>query len=120
MTTCESPAEDHLLDLAARLFAADAAVAEALEPRPMRWPGRLGWWLRRHTTARIAVRIRPDVAELAAAAWTVMAELAEAEHGLCTARDAARRVSALPGPGHPAASQARRPAASRTLEGVVA
>jgi len=120
MSASASPAEDHLLALAARLHAADAAVAEALDPRPASRLGRLRWRFRRQTTARIAAQIRPDVAELAAAAWAVYAELGEAERGYCAASAAARRISAPARPRRTAAARDRRRAAAKAREGATA
>jgi hypothetical protein len=115
-----SPVEDHLLGLAARLLAADAAVAEAIDPRPARWLGRAGWRLRRLTTARAAARIRPDVAELTTTAWTILAELTAAEDHLCAAQEAARRISAPSRPERTTAADARCTAATIVIAGVAA
>jgi hypothetical protein len=85
-----SAADEHLLGLAARLYAADAAVTHALDTGPPGW-----WhWLRRRAAAWAAARVRPDVVSLADTAWTLLAELSAAEAGHATAQSAARRLSA--------------------------
>jgi hypothetical protein len=95
-----SPADGHLLELAARLYAADAAVTESFDTGPQGW-----WhWMWRRAAARAAARVRPDVITLAETAWTLLAELSEAEAGHVTAQCAARRLSA---------SRAARPAPAK-------
>ena len=90
--------------LLVRLFAADAAVTQALDTRP---PGRWHWMWRR-AAAQAAARVRPDVVSLAETAWTLLGELSTAEAGDVTAQCAARRLSGPPALA-PAPAPARRP-----------
>jgi hypothetical protein len=109
----KSATNEHLLGLAARLYAADAAVTQALDTRPPGWRH----WMWRRAAARAAARLRPDVTDLAATAWTLLAELSAAESGHTTAQNAARRMATSHTPS--ARTAATRPVMAGTTNGAV-